>query len=124
MLVLTIINTILILVILGILIYYVVQNKDKTDCSGTDKAIENIIKNGNVMDANNVKENLQIDEPENMNFRGVNTYEQMQYAKPELKNVSYAMVQSPKPTQIEEDENNYQNKVTDIDSAGRLGDYE
>ena len=53
-----IINTILILAILGILIYHVNQNKNhKHNCKDTDKVIDNIIKNGNILDRKKSKIN-------------------------------------------------------------------
>ena len=57
MLILVIINTILILSILGVLIYYVMNNKRRKKCKiDTDEVIDSIVRNGNVMErANKIK---------------------------------------------------------------------
>ena len=50
MTILAIINTILIISILGILIYYIVSNRNKKCDIDTDEVLDNIVKNGNVID--------------------------------------------------------------------------
>ena len=120
MLILAIINTILILAILGILIYYLVQNKDKGDCSSSDQAIDNIIKNGNIIDRkpkNYIKENLEM-----------NDNQKTTSPKPKSAILQMRSPQTPQqtPQQIRSQQTNIRQKPIinkNLDDAGNIGSF-
>ena len=127
-----IINTILILAILGILIYHVNQNKNhKHNCKDTDKVIDNIIKNGNILDRKKSKINYKksqqyYDQPQEQPqeyYEQPQEQPQQEYYQ-QSQQEYYQQPQQEYYEQSKEIVQKYNKLPLNADEEGNLGDYE